>query len=269
MNQTEKTLKKLGIKPVKGQNFLKSPHIAQALVKAGEVENQTVLEIGPGTGNITEKLAENAKKVYAVEKSPKLAQHLKQKFEDQENVEIINKDFAKYEIPEEIDRCVSNPPFQHATQIIERLGEKQIQTALILQEELADKIVAEPGNTKYKHFSIQTQYYFLPVKTQTITSRNYHPQPEVNTAIVKLYPNQDRHGIQNREEFLQFAKALFTHKMKKTRNSLVDARNILNQDKETLKNIRDQLPHSEERVINLDIKKLDELHQKYLEKLQQ
>ena len=269
MNQTEKTLKKLGIKPVQGQNFLKSPQIAQALVKAGETEDQKVLEIGPGTGNITEKLAETAEKVYAIEKSPKLAQHLKNKFQNQENVEIINKDFANYEIPEEIDRCVSNPPFQHASNIIERLGEQQLQTALILQEELADKIVAEPGNQMYKEFSIKTQYYFLPVKTQTITPRNYHPQPEVNTAIVKLYPNQERHGIQDREEFLQFAKALFTHKMKKTRNSLVDARHILKQDKETLKQIRDQLPHSEERVINLDIKKLDELHQKYREKLQQ
>lgn len=269
MDDTEKTLRKLGIKPVEGQNFLKTSHIAKALTKAGETENQHVLEIGPGTGKITEQLVKESETVTAVEKSHKLTQHLKQKFAEINNLELIQDDINQYEIPDNITRCVSNPPFQHATQIIERLGQKQIQSALILQEELADKIVADPGESMYKTFSIKAQYYFVPVKVQTISSRNYHPEPEVDTAIVKLYPNKQRHQISDEEEFFKFAKALFTHKRKKVRNALVDARNILNQDKDKLKQIRDNLPHSEERTVNLDIKKIQELRQAYLEEIEE
>lgn len=268
MDKTRKTLKKLGIKPVEGQNFLTSKHIIKALVKAGETENQTVLEIGPGTGTITEKLAENSEKVYAVEKDTTLAQHLKQKFKENEKVEILNQDITEYQITEEIDRCVSNPPFQHTTEIIEKLGENQIQSALILQEELADKIVADPGQSEYGYTTIKTQYYYLPVKLQTVKARNYYPQPEVDTSIIKLYPNKERHGVENEQRFFQFAKALFTHKRKKTRNAIVDARNILGYEKNQIKEIRDQLPNSEKRVIQLNVKELKELEKEFREKIE-
>jgi 16S rRNA A1518/A1519 N6-dimethyltransferase RsmA/KsgA/DIM1 with predicted DNA glycosylase/AP lyase activity len=105
------------------------------------------------------------------------------------------------------------------------------------------------------------KYYFIPVKATQISSRNYYPEPEVDTAVLKLFPEKERHGVaeEDEEEFLDFAKALFTHKRKKVRNAFVDARNILDISKDAAKNIRDKLPHSERRVNSLEIVEMVEV----------
>lgn len=254
----QKKLKELGVKPVKGQNFLNSKPTIKALVEAGEVEDEAVLEIGAGTGVITEKLAEKAEKVYALETDTTLYQHLKDKFEAS-NVEVLNEDFMEYEIPEDVTRCVSNLPFHIATVTMEILGEKQIQSSVIVQKELAEKVLAEPGDNQYTETTIRTNYYYLPVKLRDVSSRSYHPEPEVTTSVLKLYPNEDRHGVEDPEALFHVTKALFTNKRKKTRNAFVDARHILNISKDEAKGIRDELPHSEERPVELEIRELSEV----------
>lgn len=252
----ERTLRELGVKPVRGQNFLTSEAVIQALVKAGETEDKTVLEIGAGTGAITQELAEESGKVYALETDHTLFNYLKDEFP---SVEVINQDFLEYGIPEEVERCVSNLPFQISSEAVEKLGREQIQSALILQDELADRMVAEPGSGDYSHFTVMVNYYFVPVKLRTVSGSNYYPQPEVDTAIVKLYPNKERHGVSDEEFFFKITKALFTHSRKKTRNAFVDARHILEIEKDRAKQLRDDLPHSEKRVVNLEIIELKEI----------
>ncbi len=254
----QRTLRELGIKPVKGQNFLTSDTIVRALVEAGEVEDKTVLEIGAGTGSITEKLAEQAEKVYALEPDTTLHRHLQEKFEDT-NVEVLHEDFMDYEIPGDVDRCVSNLPFQISSEVIERLGTRQIQSSLILQQELGEKMVAEPGDSNYGSLTVMANYYFIPVKLQDVSSDHYYPRPEVDTCIVKLYPNKERHGVEDEEFFFKVSRALFTHKRKKVRNAFVDARHILDIGKDRAKEMRDELPYSEERVINLEIIQIKEI----------
>lgn len=251
-------LREIGFQPSEGQNFLNSEAVIQALVQAGEVEDQTVLEIGAGTGAITEELEEKAEKVYAVEKDTILFNFLERKFEGSDDVELVNQDILKYDIPE-VDRCVSNLPFEISSEVLTLLGEKQIQSSLILQKELAEKIIAEPESTEYSHFTVLVNYYFIPVKLRDVSSRNFHPSPEVDTSIVKLYPNKERHEVEDEQKFFDITKALFTHKRKKLRNAFVDARNILDISKDRAKEMRDELPHSEERVNSLDIRKLKEV----------
>jgi len=251
-------LKQLGVKPVRGQNFLTNENIVKALVQAGEVEDKNVLEIGPGTGSITEELLETAGSVTAIENDYTLAEHLIEKFSDQD-IDIVKGDFLQYDIPEDIDRCVSNLPFQISSEAIEKLGKAQIQSALILQKELAERMVADPGSSEYGRFSILVNYYFVPVKLRDVGSKNYYPSPEVDTSIVKLYPNQERHGIEDEEFFFKVTRALFTHKRKKVRNAFVDSRHILEMEKDNAKDMRDDLPHSEERVTNLDIRGISEV----------
>lgn len=252
------------------QHFLKNENYIKALVEAGEIEeNNTILEIGPGTGTITSEILEKElDKLIAVEKNAKLSQHLKQRFEDQineEKLEVVRKDILNYQIPSEVDRCISNVPFQLSSEILEKLGKKQIQSSLILQEELGNRITADPGESDYSHLSVMTQYYFLPVKLQKVHSTAYYPEPEVETTIIKLYPNKERHNVQNQANFFKLSKALFTHKRKKTRNAFVDARNMLNVSKDKAKSMRDDIPHNQERVINLEIKQIKEISD-YLEK---
>lgn len=254
----EKELRQLGVQPVEGQNFLTSEAVVQALVEAGEVEDQKVLEIGAGTGFITEKLEEKAEKLYALERDAKLHSHLEEKFSGSGKVQVLNEDILDWDFPD-LDRCVSNLPFQISSEIIELLGRKQIQSSLIVQDELAEKIVAKPGESRYNYFTVLVNYYFIPVKLRKVSSSNYYPAPNVDTAIIKLYPNKERHGIGEEEFFFEAVKALFTHKRKKVRNAFVDARHILDLEKEKAKELQDRLPHSEERVVDLDIRQLSEI----------
>ncbi len=252
----EDELKEAGVKPVKGQNFLGSEPVIQALVEAGEVDGETVLEIGAGTGAITEKLLERAEKVVALETDTTLTGRLEQKFS---GVEVLNQGFLEYSIPEEVTRCVSNIPFQISSEVVEKLGREQLQSALIVQEELADKLVAEPGESSYGFSTVRTQYFFVPVKLRTVPSSSFYPEPDVDAAILKLYPNKGRWNVEDEEAFFKLAKALFTHKRKKTRNAFVDARHMLDLEKEEAKEMRDELSYSEKRVIELGIKELDDM----------
>jgi 16S rRNA (adenine1518-N6/adenine1519-N6)-dimethyltransferase len=252
----EEELQRLGVKPVKGQNFLDSEAVIDALVEAGEVEGETVLEIGGGTGAITEKLQERAEKVHVLETDTTLASHLEDEFPE---AEVSNEDFLKHDIPDEVTRCVANLPFQISSDAVRKLGSHQVQSALIVQDELADKMVAEPGDSRYGFFTVMVNYFFIPVKLRTVGRKHYHPEPEVNTAIVKLYPNRERHGIENEEFFFKVVKALFTHDRKKARNAFVDARHMLDIEKSEAKELRDEIPHSEERVVNLEVLELGEI----------
>ena len=261
--EIQEKLQEIGVNPGKGQNFLNSPHIAEALVTAGEIDGKKTLEIGPGTGTITEKLTEKTDDLLLIERNGNLANHIRKEFP---NTEVLKQDFLEIDLEEHgVERCVSNIPFEISSDILEKLGEAQIQSALIVQDELADKVVAEPSDKNYGIATIRAQYYFVPVKLRTIDSRNFYPEPEVDAAILKLYPNKDRHPIEDEEAFFKLTKALFTHKRKKLRNSFVDTRHILDYEKDEAKEIRDDLPHSEKRVINLGIKELAEVAE-FLEK---
>ncbi|MFT4868827.1 MAG: 16S rRNA (adenine1518-N6/adenine1519-N6)-dimethyltransferase [Colwellia polaris] len=275
MTLKEETLQEIadiGLQPVKGQNFLINKAITTALVEAGEIENENVLEIGAGTGNITEKLLESKGEkgtVTAVEKDTVLYEHLQEKFNDEiknRDLSIVNEDILETDISD-YTRAVGNLPFQITSDVLEKLGKNQLQSALIVQDDLADKITADPGETGYGPATVRAQYYFIPVKLQTVPKRNYHPEPEVDTAIIKLYPNKDRHAVEDEEWFFTVVNALFTNKMKKARNAVVDSRHILEEDKDDLKEVRDELPHSETRVVRLNIKQLKEISEALQNKL--
>lgn len=260
--QIEEKLREIGINPGKGQNFIENESIARALVEAGEVDGEKTLEIGPGTGVITRQLLEKTSDLVVVERNGNLARYLREEFP---RIEVQKKDFLEMDLKDKgFERCVSNIPFQYSSEIVEKLGREQIQSALIVQDELADKWVAEPGDKNYGFATIKTQYFFLPVKLTTISSSNFFPEPEVDAAIIKLYPGRKRHGIEDEEDFFRLAKALFTHKRKKLRNAFVDVRHILGYEKDDAKDIRDELPHSEKRVNQLDIKQIVDV-QKHLE----
>lgn len=251
----KKKLRNLGIKPVDGQNFLVSESVIKSLVAAGEVDGKHVLEIGGGTGAVTRELVKQARKVTVIEKDTVLADHLRDEFD--ESVEVINQDFLETDI--DADRCVSNLPFKITSKALEKLGKAQIQSSIIVQKQLAEKAVADPGDSNYGSFTVMVNYYFIPVKLRNISSASFYPSPDVKASILKLYPNRERHGIENEENFFLTSRALFTHKRKKVRNAFVDARHIFEIEKEEAKQIRDKVPYSEERVINLDVRKIAEI----------
>ncbi|EGQ43198.1 MAG: dimethyladenosine transferase, rRNA methylation [Candidatus Nanosalina sp. J07AB43] len=252
-------LSSIGFNPSGSQHFLRNEIAVRKFLSEAETSGKTVLEIGAGTGSISRHV--EADKAYLVEKDPSLAQILKQS-ELGTDYKVMQEDFMELEVPDDVNILIGNLPFHLASDIIERLSTLQLRSVLIVQEEMADKAVAAPEDPEYNFFSFKMSYYFVPVKSAVISSENYYPQPEVDTAVLKLYPGRERHDISDEENFMQFAKALFTHRRKKLRNALVDGRNMIGGDKDSLKQVRDNVPHSEEKVFHLDVKKM---HEAFLE----
>lgn len=248
-------LEKYGLKadPEQGQHFLASEPILDQQIDAASIEpGDTILEIGGGLGTLTERLANKADKVITVETDDQLVSIMKDRLSSYENIEIINGDIMQIEWPS-FDRCVSNPPYHLSSELIEDLGKRQTFNIMILQKQFADRLAAEPGESGYSRLTVMARYYFIPIILQSVPADRFYPQPEVDSAMVKLFPRKERHGITNEEHFFMTTRALFTHKRKKVRNAIVDARNILDVEKDDIKPLRDAVPHSEERVINLDI----------------
>ena len=239
------------------QHFLQSNPIVEALVEAGEVREKQVLEIGAGTGNITEVLVEKAESVVTVEADTDLASGLERRFSGR-SLEVKNSVFPDVNLPD-FERCVSNPPFALTREVLEFLGKRQTMSALVLQEEMADRLVADPGQNRYGHLTVKTLLDFVPVKLRTVPSSAFDPEPGVDAAVVKLYPNRERFDIYDRDGFLELSKALFTHDRKKVRNAFVDARHILGLSKNEAKDIRDRLPHSDSRVTDLAVSEIAEI----------
>ncbi|TBR18835.1 ribosomal RNA small subunit methyltransferase A, partial [bacterium] len=158
------------IKPKKrlGQNFLADTNIREKLVKAAEFNPQdTILEIGPGRGEITSLLLPKVRKVYALEIDGSLCSILKQTLGDYPNLELINKDILKFDlnsIPERV-KVIGNIPYYISTPIIEHLFEyrEKIQSIFMtVQKEFAVRMSAAPGSRDHSSLSCFVQYYCEP-----------------------------------------------------------------------------------------------------------
>src|SRR3989338_3838064 len=161
-----------------GQNFLVNPRILNKIVEAAEIsEKDTILEVGPGTGNLTQKLAEKAGKVIAVEKDRRLIEQLKEKFKDA-NAEIVEFDVLKLNIETLIEnlklkienyKIVANIPYYITSRFLRTVFEKWPKPELIvltIQKEVAQRIMAKPAQAgKPPHMNLlalSVQYYSEP-----------------------------------------------------------------------------------------------------------
>ncbi|MDY6765764.1 MAG: rRNA adenine N-6-methyltransferase family protein, partial [Candidatus Nanohaloarchaea archaeon] len=130
----------------RGQHFLDDPAVVQQMVDAAELDaGDVVLEIGAGAGGITKRLAEAAGTVIAYENDPDLVRVLDQELAGYDTVDIRGEDALDADIPE-FDACVSNIPFHRSTDVLDLLVERGKRSVLLVQEEFAQRLVAEPGD---------------------------------------------------------------------------------------------------------------------------
>ncbi len=262
----DQILQRYGFEPdkLKGQHFLDSEDILDTEVEEADLEgSETVLEVGGGIGNLTRKIAGEAGDVHTVEKDPRLVEVLEEELSDFDNVHIHNKDILDMELPD-FDKCISNPPYQISGKIVELLGTREKISILTFQDKFAERLVAAPGSSEYSRISVIAQFSFLPVFLQEVPAESFVPPPEVDSAVVKMYPRNKNFEATSREGFKRTVRGLFTNRRKKARNAFVDSRHILEISKERAKKLRDKIPFSEERVIDLEVKELVEISN-YLE----
>ena len=221
-----------------GQHFLVDQRILARIVETAELKpGDVVLEIGAGTGNLTQILSKYADKVIAIEKDPYLVRQLNNTIE-RDNVEIIHADALEIEFPP-FNKVVSNLPYQISSPITFKLFKYEFDLAILMyQHEFAKRIVAKPGTKDYSRLTITTQYFAQTKLLFKVPKGAFKPQPAVNSAVVKLHIKKTPRGATDEEFFSRVVKAAFAHRRKKLKNALLANLPI---ERETIEKITPQL----------------------------
>ena len=219
-----------------GQNFLIDPHVLEKIVDAADIgKDDLVLEIGPGIGTVTQYLCEAARQVIAVEIDRKLIKILKDTLSAYDNVEVINEDILKVDIAKLVEeknngkpiKVVSNLPYYITTPIIMTLLEKRVPVTdmtLMMQEEVARRMQAAPGNKDYGALSLAVQYYSVPYIAAFVPQNCFMPRPNVGSAVVNLKCHK-KPPVEVIDEVLMFKliKASFAQRRKTLQNGLTNS----------------------------------------------
>ncbi|KAI9762532.1 MAG: Dimethyladenosine transferase [Chaenotheca gracillima] len=184
-----------------GQHVLKNPGIAQSIVdKADLKQSDVVLEVGPGTGNLTVKILEKAKRVIAVEMDPRMAAEVTKRVQgkpEQRRLEILVGDVIKTELPY-FDICISNTPYQISSPLVFKLlatTPSPRTCILMFQREFAMRLVARPGDSLYCRLSVNAQMWAKITHIMKVGKNNFNPPPAVESSVVRLEPKNPRPQI--------------------------------------------------------------------------
>ncbi|GME90121.1 hypothetical protein B5S31_g3740 [[Candida] boidinii] len=215
-----------------GQHILKNPLIAQGIVDKAEIRpHETVLEIGPGTGNLTVRILEQARKVVASEVDPRMAAELTKRVQgtpQQKKLEIVMGDFMKMEKLPQFDVCISNTPYQISSGIVFKLlsmPKPPRIAVLMFQREFALILTARPGDSLYNRLSANAQMWANVKHVMKVGKNNFRPPPKVESSVVKIEPKNPRPNIDYNEwdGLLRFC---FNRK-NKTLNAIFRNKNVL------------------------------------------
>jgi 16S rRNA (adenine1518-N6/adenine1519-N6)-dimethyltransferase len=217
-------------KPKLGQNFLLDARAAERIVAAlSELEEQTVVEIGPGRGTITGLLAGRARHVLAVELDTELAAQLRRRFAP-EQVTVVEQDVLRFDFAAARARAggplpvIGNLPYYITSPILLKLAASHaaMQVAvLMVQREVADRVAAVPGSRDYGLLSVTVQMYGPVEKLFTLPPEAFSPPPEVHSTVFRwrFAPRFAELGVEEKG-FLRFVRLAFAQKRKTLINNL-------------------------------------------------
>jgi 18S rRNA (adenine1779-N6/adenine1780-N6)-dimethyltransferase len=183
-----------GMQKSKGQHLLKNPMILSEIVnKSGIKTTDTILEIGPGTGNLTMLLLDAAKKVIAIELDPRMVAQLIKRVgvsPYQNKLQLIQGDVLKQKLPF-FDLCVANIPYQISSPIVFKLlSHRPLFRAavLLIQREFAMRLIAKPGTEFYCRLSVNVQLLSKVEHIMKVSKKNFVPPPKVESSVVRIEP---------------------------------------------------------------------------------
>ena len=240
MNLTNpETIKKimdgLGIRFNKalGQNFLIDQTVLDSAIDASGIdEGYGVIEVGPGIGTLTAELSKKAGKVVAIELDRSIAEYLKKAFVAYDNVEIVQGDALKIDLKEIIEEkmqglkvvVIANLPYYITTPLIMKFLEDDLpleSITVLIQKEVAERIVADAGTKEYGAISVAVQYYSSPEIIRTVPAESFMPPPKVTSAIIKMdIKNHTKPEVSNEKRMFRVVKAAFGQRRKTLVNAL-------------------------------------------------
>ena len=222
----------IGVRPRKsrGQNFLVQVAVANRIVEAARLAPEDrVLEIGPGLGILSERIAAHPlAKLTLVELETSLATQLEQRFAGDRRVRVVNADFLKADFTALCDRVptkvIGNLPFNAAAAILSRLCAYRAgisRMVLMFQREVAERIRAHPGEPSYGALTVFTALYFKVESHLRVSAGNFHPRPRIDAEVLVFEP-QPRPIFNSEEEsaVLETIRAAFSAPRKTLRNSI-------------------------------------------------
>lgn len=214
-----------------GQNFLIDGNIVRNIVKgAGISKDDYVLEIGPGMGTLTEELALNAKKVVAIEIDKRLEPILEETLKPYDNAEVVFGDVLKLPLRDIInEKCdggpvkvVANLPYYVTTPIIIKLLEEGLpfkSITVMVQKEVADRMVAKPHSKDYGSLTLFVGYYTKPEIVLKAPKSVFMPQPKIDSSVIKLVVRENLPDLDS-DKYFKVVRAAFLKRRKTLLNSL-------------------------------------------------
>ena len=227
---TKAILKKYDIHTRKslGQNFLIDSHVLGKIIRTANINSEdSVLEIGPGIGGLTQALVESAGQVLAIELDERLVNVLGEIFKDYSNIEIIHSDILDYDIPKHINKVVANLPYYVTTPVIMYLLEKFSfeSITVMVQKEVAQRMVSnnEKKDKSYGALSLAVQYYANASIAAYVPPNSFMPRPQVGSAVIHLDVLSKPPVTANKSSLFANIKAGFGQRRKTLVNSIYGA----------------------------------------------
>lgn len=230
------SMEKVKAKKYLGQNFLKDELIIEQIIFASQVkEGERVLEIGPGTGILTQALAKAGARVTAIEFDHDLIDHLNEQFIESENISILEGNILDIHLAELLEnlgyehrkyKIVANIPYYITAPIIRALLSLKLQPesmTLMVQDEVADRLAAKPGAMSL--LSIMAQYYAEVEKKFFVKKESFDPVPKVDSAVIQVIPKREYDPEEDRKIF-RVARAGFSARRKTLANNLANSFHI-------------------------------------------
>jgi len=209
-----------------GQNFLIDENIINKIIKIGNInKNKMILEIGPGYGNLTKKIAAlKPKKLIAIEKDKKLSEILKNNFKDYKNIEILNKDILSIIENENIGQNIivfGNLPYNISTKIltsfmlVSKWPPWYETLILMFQTEVAERIIAKINTKEFGRLSILCNWRMDVKKHFDISKNCFFPKPKVNSSVLSFTPKKNiKFAIKNPKNLEKITRVLFSNRRK-------------------------------------------------------
>lgn len=207
-----------------GQNWLKDDFTLGTIVDSADISsNDTVLEVGPGLGTLTQKLLNTTAKVVAVEADRELIPYLHDKFNNEKNFELVNADILKFDLRQlpQNYKVVANIPYYLTSNLLRTFLEASnppITMVLLVQKEVAERILSKPGKMSLLAFSIL--YYARPEFVMNVKKELFEPIPKIDSAVIKVSRHAKPLFEADQKKLFRMVKAGFSERRKKLRNSL-------------------------------------------------
>lgn len=216
-----------------GQHILKNPGVAQAIVDKADVkQSDIVLEVGPGTGNLTTRILERAKKVIAVEQDPRMAAELTKRFQGTpaaKRLELILGDVIKMPELPYFDVCISNTPYQISSPLTFKLlatSPAPRSCVLMFQREFAMRLFAKPGDKLYSRLSVNAQMWAKVDHVMKVGRNNFNPPPQVESNVVRISPKHPRPQI-SYDEWDGLLRVCFVRKNRVLRSGFIGTNSVM------------------------------------------